>query len=88
MPRTEEYPEICKYVSVVTTCSMKVLGMRYSSEDGKAVRLSWTKTKHLSYLSPLDSLPVCITSSSICQTLSPLPYSLLMWYPFVSVSAL
>ena len=32
--------------------------------------------------------PVYIASSSICQTLSPFPYSLLMQCPFVSVFAL
>ena len=26
MPRAEEYPEICKLISVVTTCSVKMLG--------------------------------------------------------------
>ena len=49
------YPEICKQISVVTTCTVQVLGARDEVQRQNR-RLMSFKTKHLSHLSPLDSL--------------------------------
>ena len=54
MPCAEEYPEICKQIFVVTMCSVQVLGAR-DKVQRQSDRLKSFKTKHLSYLSPLDS---------------------------------
>ena len=64
MPRTEEYPEICKSISVVTTCIVQVPGVEVLVV-GIAVKMA----KPFVCVHPVD-----IVSSSTCRLLSSSPW--------------